>query len=262
MIDQALEDAADERAPLAPPIQRPERIRVRPAATVRVGRRGRLPEALVALTVVFLVLALAKPWASPPRPRLLVQEAFALPSAGPAIAGATAELEAQCGEPLGWTIFTRERWNGQMVRAWRAVEPAKMASGPLDPAVPLIRVGASIAALGYCSPWGDGERAPLQVAISAWHIVGPDAEHPAADPLTLGSVVPGSPIGLGALFGPDTGEPVHASPPATPAATPAATPGGVASGAATWALGRYVFALRTRAWERWWAVNIPPARPA
>lgn len=245
MIDRQLEPAADERARPATPIERPERIRVRPAATSRVGRRGRLPGIVITATSVFLTLALVKPWAGPTRPRPLIQGSYPPATVTPTIAGSSDGLDAQCGEPLGWTVFTRERWNGQLVRAWRAVEPSAAADGPLDPAVPLIRVGKETSALGYCSPMGDDERPPGGVSISAWRIVGPDAEHPAAIAVTLDSLVPSWPVRLGALFRPVVG-------------APARDP----SGAATWALGRYVFALRARDWERWWAVNIPASQPA
>lgn len=281
MIDHEREHRADDAAAEAPRVGRPERLRVLPTATVRVGRRARLPGVLVAVTAVFLTLALVKPWAGPARPQLLVQGSYALPSAAPTAAGATAELEAQCGEPLGWTVFTRERWNGRMVRAWRAVEPSVAAGGPLDPAVPLIRVGESISALGYCSPWDADARPPGGVSISAWRIVGRDAEHPAVIALTLESVVPGWPVELGALFGPGAGapDPVSGDPRASgdpggsgdPRASGAPGGSGDASGSgaprdpaggATWSLGRYVFALRTRDWERWWAVTVPAPQPA
>ena len=54
---------------------------------------------------------------------------------------------------------------GEMtVRSWKSFVPAYGASGPPDPEIPMIPVGARIDALGYCSPWSDAERPPAGAA--------------------------------------------------------------------------------------------------
>lgn len=230
-----------------------ERARLVPAATVRIGRRGHQPGVFVAITAAFLVLAIAKPWAGPAQPRPLVQSSFVLPSAatpdGATVIDPIAQaLEVQCGEPLGWRVFTHEDFLGRTFRTWRSVVPMVSASGPLDPAVPVIQVGPTIEALGYCSPWTDGERPPVGVTVSAWRIAAATTPDPTAQAVPLESIIPEWPIDLGALFSPGTSG-------ATVSARDRA-PFAVGTGARSWSIGRYVFAIRAPGWERWWAVNI------
>ena len=242
-----------------------------PTATVRLARRGRQTGWLIAVLAVFVVIAVAKPWAGGPRPpRPLVQGSFALPTATPAAfpgpPAAAEALQLQCGEPLGWRVFTHEEFLGRTVRTWRAVEPALAAWGPLDPGVPIIEVGPMIDALGYCSSWTRADRPPADVAVSAWRIAGSDRSGETAVAVPLESLVPEWPTDLGALFSPGAGN---------GPARGAGVPGGAASGSAgnggdavsgagdpSWSLGRYVFAVRANGFERWWAVNISRPGPA
>lgn len=278
----------------------PNAGRIVPIPTVRIGRPSRQPGALAALVAVFLVLAITKPWAGPVRPNVLVQGSFTIPSSTPATVGVNpivAELQLQCGEPLGWRVFTREGFLDRTIRAWRFVEPVASVSGPLDPAVPVVQVGPTIEALGYCSSWSDGERPPDGAMVSAWRISGPDRPDPTAVLVPLDSLVPEWPIDLGALFGPGTANGAAASarpdpsgdrrpgpsggpsgdpgPLASPGtgARPSEDPGNVGdrhlnwgtqavAGSPAWSLGRYVFAVRAPGWERWWAVNISRPGPA
>ncbi|MEA2607620.1 MAG: hypothetical protein QOI00_2377 [Chloroflexota bacterium] len=230
-----------------------------PTATVRIARHGRQTGWLAALLAVFIAIAMAKPWAGGPQPPgPLVQGPFVLPTATPAaVPGPPAAAEAlqlQCGEPLGWRVFTHEEFIGRTVRAWRYVEPALAARGPLDPGVPIIQVGPSIEALGYCSSWTRDDRPPADVAVSAWRIDGSDRAGETAVAVPLESLVPEWPTDLGALF--------------SPAAANAPAKGGSGAGArsgapdASWSLGRYVFAVRADGFERWWAVNISRPGPA
>jgi hypothetical protein len=244
---------------------RPDGPEPPPTATIRIARRGRQTGWLVALLAMFIVIAVAKPWAGGPRPpRPLVQGSFALPTATTAaIPGPPAAAEAlqlQCGEPLGWRVFTHEEFLGRTVRTWRAVEPALAAWGPLDPGVPIIEVGPMIDALGYCSSWTRADRPPADVAVSAWRIAS-DRAGETAVAVPLESLVPEWPTDLGALFSPAAG-----NAPAKAGSAPESA--GIGSGARTdaadpsWSLGRYVFAVRADGYERWWAVNISRPGPA
>ena len=223
-----------------------------PTTTVRIARRGRQTGLVAAVLAVFVIVAVAKPWAGGPRPpRPLVQGSFALPAATPAlIPGSPAAAEAlqlQCGSPLGWRVFTREGFLGQTLRAWRFMEPASAATGPLDPGVPVIQVGPTIEALGYCSSWTSAERPPVDVAVSAWRVAGPGRANATVVAVPLESLVPEWPTELGALFSPGAGSPGGSG-----------RSGGGRSGdpGSAWSLGRYVFAVRGDGFERWWAVNI------
>jgi hypothetical protein len=240
-----------------------------PTATVRMARRGRQTGWLVAFLSAFIVIAVAKPWAGGPRPpKPLVQGSFALPTATPvAIPGppaAALALQLQCGEPLGWRVFTHEEFLGRTVRTWRAVEPALAAWGPLDPGVPIIEVGPMIDALGYCSSWTRADRPPADVAVSAWRIAS-DRAGETAVAVPLESLVPEWPTDLGALFSPAAGNrPARGgSAPGSPAIA-SGDGAGIGSDAAdpSWSLGRYVFAVRADGYERWWAVNISRPGPA
>ncbi len=250
-----------------------------PTATVRVARRSRQTGWLAVLVAGFIVVMVAKPWAGAARPPgPLVQGSFTLPTATPVLIpgppAAAEALQLQCGSPLGWRVFTHEGFLGQTLRAWRFVEPAAAASGPLDPGVPIIEVGPTIEALGYCSSWTRDERPPADVAVSAWRIVGSVAADETAVAVRLESLVPDWPTDLGALFSPGAGSigAVGGSS-ASGARGGGATPGsgGAGSGGgdgrsgapdSSWSLGRYVFAVRGDGFERWWAVNISRPGPA
>jgi hypothetical protein len=250
----------------------PDGAESRPTATVRVARSSRQTGWLAALVAGFIVIMVAKPWAGAARPpRPLVQGSFSLPTATPALIpgppAAAEALQVQCGEPLGWRVFTHEGFLGQTLRAWRFVEPAASASGPLDPGVPIIQVGPTIEALGYCSSWTRDERPPADVAVSAWRIAGSVTADETAVAVRLESLAPEWPTDLGALFSPGAGSvgAVNASGGA------GAGSGGVGSGDSdgrggapdsSWSLGRYVFAVRGAGFERWWAVNISRPGPA
>ncbi len=222
-----------------------------PTATVLIARRDRRPLVVLFLLVVFLATAIGKPWSwgSPPgdpgSPRLdgvAAALATAGDGAGPTALDATGaaqdRIRAHCQDPLGWRVYTRERWSGAAVRVWRRLEPATTANGPVDPAIPTVEVGPEVAALGYCSPWSGDEEPPIGAVVSAWRIE-PGASTPepiaAVQPLVL--VAPAQPTVLGSLF------------------DPAGVPG-------QWPVGRFVFAVRAGDWARWWTVVVLPEHVA
>jgi len=212
---------------------------VRPAL-VRIADRGRWPLVLTALIGVFLVGAMLKPWASAPRRQALVQAPTPQPTQIPPSveSDALAGLRAQCEEPAGWRVYSRGGFLDLAIRVWRSVVPATGAIGPLDPAVPLIHVGPVNEAVGYCAPWTGAERPPDVSLVSAWRL-GRDADGSTAVPVALVRVAPDRASVLGALY-----------------AGPADRSGPVAGPDAGWPDGRYVFAVRSPTWERWWAIDV------
>jgi hypothetical protein len=235
---------APDRAPADRRAGEPSRA---PAA-VRIADGGRGPFLLAALILVFIVGAVLKPWAPPARPQGLVQGATPQPTlVAPSVEpDALAGLRAQCEEPEGWRVYSRGGFLDLAVRVWRSVEPATAAVGPLDPAMPLIQVGVVNEAVGYCAPWTGAERPPDVSLVSAWRLARDAGGSQAAVAVPLVRVAPDRASVLGALYA----GPADGSDPAD----------GTTAG---WPLGRYVFAVRSPTWERWWAVDIstPSAAP-
>jgi len=218
-----------------------ERRPVETQVSARLESQGRGPEIVVVLIAIFIAIALVKPWGSAPgapRPTPHVTVApVAAPSADP-----LAELRRHCEEPVGWRVYTSERWAQMTVRSWKSLDPAEGASGPLDPAIPIIPLAAQIDALGYCSPWTGGERPPIGSAVTGWRIsLAGDGPQLGAVPLVLRPVDPSWPSVLGALYGP----PVNRFD-----SSAVETLG--------WPVGRYVLAIRVPGFERWWGVDVEP----
>ena len=151
-------------------------------------------------------------------------------------------LRHHCEEPVGWRVYTSERWARLTVRSWKTIDPADGASDPLDPAIPIIPLAAQIDALGYCSPWTDPERPPADAVVNGWRLT-PDGSgvQPIAERIVLRPADPGWPSVLGALYGP-----------------PANRFDPNAIGTIGWPSGRYVFEIRAPGFERWWGVDIEP----
>jgi hypothetical protein len=220
-------------------------------ATVRIARRDRRSLIVLVAGVVFLAAAIGKPWSwgtppdDPGSPRLDGVATALAPAAdgsGPPALDATGmakdRIRAHCQDPLGWRVYTRERWSGTPVRVWRRLEPAMSATGPVDPTIPTVEVGPEVFALGYCSPWSSDEAPPAGAIVSAWRIE-PGATGPApfAAIQPLVQVAPAQPTVLGSLF------------------DPAGVPG-------QWPVGRFVFAVRAGDWARWWTVVVMPEHVA
>ena len=252
----ATDGAAAARVVVKPRNGRPERGQSdavtaavdtsQPTPTVRIGQRDRIPAALTAAIAMFLVVAIAKPWvetAIAPPPFAAASPA---PTTTPApTADPLATLREHCQEPLGWRVYSREAWTGQVVRTWRSVEPAAAAAGPLDSAIPVVPLGPSVAALGYCSPWTGVERVPDRATIEAWRLEPTARGGDGFSAVPLRRVAPDRATPLGGLFD----ALVDPDDPAAP-------------GEVGWPAGRYVFAIRAPGWDRWWAVEIasPDAR--
>ena len=215
--------------------------------TLRIAgpeRRLLLPVVLVG---IFIAAAVVKPW-GPPVPLAVAPDPTPVVEVvATALAAATpdeTDLRRHCQEPLGWRVYSREGWHGRTVRAWRSVEPVGAAGGPMDPSVPVVQLGPGIEALGYCSPWTGVERPADRAAMTAWRLDPGRAGGPIFEPVRLTRVAPDAATPLGALYGPLDVPWVRAE-----------------TGPEGWPAGRYVFALRSPTWQRWWAVDIATGVP-
>lgn len=256
---------------------------------IQLGRADRLPAWLAIGFVLFVAVAVVKPWptsappAAPAGPRPTSEaEPTPRPTDDP-----LAALRRNCEEPLGWRVYSIERWTDQALRIWRSVEPATAAAGPADPRIPVIPLGPAVGLVGYCSPWDGPERPPPDSRVLAWRLppAGSVDVPVAIDPVSAG---PWPANVLGALFGPPgTGAGAGAAgsgslEPTLPTRSPSASrsaagPLGAPSGAASsgaassassaapatpdWPSGRFVLELEAAGWQRWWAFDIPPAQP-
>ena len=213
------------------------------------GERGRIAAFRVGLAVVIVLgAAIAKPWdpvgddlANDP-PSRSTESARSSRSASPARPAPAAdddEVADLCLRPLGWRVIATEIWVDRTARTWKAVEAVE-ASGPDDPAIPLVLVtGESVPRLGWCAP-----------------VVGPDIP-PAAARATIFAIGPRRPLQLATRLleptEPASGGGVWAPPP--DGASPTAPP--------SWPPGRYVIRIATPdgRFERWVGAEVlPPAR--
>jgi hypothetical protein len=229
--------------------QRPD-----PAPVVRIGGPDRTPFVLVAAAVLFVAVALIKPWPSgggTPRP---LPGNTPAPTVAPTV-DPLAAIRLDCQDPPGWRVFSRERWARGVLRSWRTLDPAHVASGPLDPAIPDLSIWPGIVALGYCAIWSGPDRPPDDGVVHVWS-VGPAGGEATPIDLVSASVTLHPP--LGALFAPPVRTtPVEATAPSVPARAPSPTaaPGSPAP-PAVWPTGTFVFEVTAGTFERWWAITI------
>lgn len=225
------------------PLTVPEPGETRTATpTIRLAGRGHGPSIVAVVVAVFLAIAWIKPWpAGAPR-------AAAIP-AGPTrpppepTADPLSDLKYHCQEPSGWRVYARERWAGRALRSWRTMEPARAATGPLDPGIPVIPLGATIVNLGYCSPWNTAERPPAGAVVAAWRLTvrttDPRSGWDAAA-IELRATAPTPATVVASLF----------APPARELDQDGSSADGI------WAAGRWVFTVRGAGYERWWAIDV------
>ena len=225
-----------------------------PVHLAPVDRRfSRIAGALLAGSVLLVLLAMIKPWGDvgpPPSSGSVVGDWIdaALPDPTPrrvtvvqytpppleAADLAAAEL---CRWPSGWRVFAHQEWLDTRARVWTAVQPIR-ASEPGDPRIPLVRLrSTSVPLLGFCAPidiaeaWTPSASTPL---VRAWRVE--DGGTP--EPIRLALVDPPDPSALGSLWVPlDGGRALPSWPP-----------------------GRYVFRIATGGAGAddgsWWAVEV------
>lgn len=224
----------------------PERI-----AGARGGRRSATTTFI--LIAVLLAGAIAKPWDQPgseaprpvgvavPSPSSSPLHARATPRPTPAPPSADDRLAEVCLEPSGWRILATEVWRDQVVRSWRAVEPA-VAAGPLDPAVTFTPIVAQLVPiLGFCAPISGPDQPPKDARGSV-QVIEPGGD---VTELYLERSVPPADVSGGARWvGPADGAPAFGAPGGKPGRT--------------WPVGRYVIRVATPdgRYERWIGVEI------
>jgi hypothetical protein len=135
----------------------------------------RVVEALMAVGLILVGLAIVKPWDLGPRratgtPR---DDAGVRPSQGtpmPSTTPNTDDLVARfCLAPSGWRIYSLEQWADQRIRSWKAVQPAVAASGPTDPRIPIVPVVArSVVRAGWCAPVDPHDRPPSASRVTVY----------------------------------------------------------------------------------------------
>lgn len=199
------------------------------------------------IATVILVVVVAKPWqsvstgASATAPRTPVPRPPE-PSSVPTPAGnkdpARLAVATFCLDTRTWLVASVERSfersSEQRIRVWRALEPATSASGPDDPAIPIVSiVSEGLTELGWCAPTVADETPSPPVDVRVW-IRAPGG----ARPITLDTSRPVSDRSpYGAIYGP---------------------PGqGPSSKADWWPNGTFVFRYREAdGRERWFAIEV------
>lgn len=221
------------------------------SASARIsGGTGRW-RAAVAVVAVFLVVAVLKPWGdtgTTGRTGRTSGDATAVEPGRQMVAAAPADdeladLRSNCDEPFGWRVYSREGpMRGMPFRVWSSVTPATSATGPTDPTIPLVQVGPTIEALGYCAPWEGADAPPQGVGVAAWELEPVDGSDGTvtARRLALDEVAPARPSQFTGLY--------HAHDPAGAGASHDPNE--------TWPHGRYVFLVAADGWARWWAVEV------
>jgi len=128
-----------------------------PVATTRIPGDRRRPDRLIAAAVVLVVVAIVKPWgwlpALPDRPAPVVaaEDPAAPMSPAPVPDPSAGPGEMLC-PPAGWELMTLDRLADWSVRTWEPIAPV-VASGPLDAAIPTVRLEADgVVGLGVCAP--------------------------------------------------------------------------------------------------------------
>ena len=213
-------------------------------APVRPRSAGsRLPTA-VGVVAVVLGMAILKPWgvAAPspsPAARLATPEPVIVTPEPTADRSAAGLAGAVCLGPGGWRVASLERWRTDNVRVWRAIEPADVVTGPLDPAIPSVPIVAlELTALGWCAP-AYGPNVPVGPAnVTAWWVDrGVAAELPLAQVQPVDGVTP-----IAALYRPlATCPPGVRCRPAVIDPTAAPATGATTAGLGPWMTGRVVF---------------------
>jgi hypothetical protein len=200
--------------------------------------RGRHdPRRLIVAAVIFVAIALVKPWPQVVRAPVIPatpDPAIADASVGPSPTPPSA-VSLLCYEPRGWRVASVEMTLGFRMRSWGLIVPIR-ATDPRDPAIPReVVVSPSLVALGYCAPID--RPPPDDVALTIFRVE-PNAPPRTVDVVRLGPN-PASP--LGGLYLP----------------APRAGPSGTIPATDTWPSGTYVFRLHDAAgYEQWFGADV------
>jgi hypothetical protein len=214
---------------------RPRRASELPSVA-HLAATDRVPGRLTLVLVVFVAVAIVKPWPSGPGERPPPAPVLPPPAATASVDPLNL-IRADCQDPPGWRTYSREAWSRGQLRSWRTLEPATSASSPLDPVIPSVPFVAAVLELGFCAPWTGVERPPDGATVRAWQIL-PEisrGEGRRASQIRVQPVGTTLTLPYGGLFRPPAG------------------PDGN-----RWPAGRWVFEVAAPGWERWWAVEIEP----
>ena len=162
-----------------------------PLGRVPVNRPGRGLTTLTVLVGVLVILSIAKPWdwGAERSIALVPARSFAPATPGPTATPdlTTAGLAASvCLGTGAWEVATLETWRlivagqvtTQQVRVWRALAPARTASGPGDVGIPIVIVAAmQLDALGWCAPSTGVGHPTGEADVTLWRLAG-SAEAP------------------------------------------------------------------------------------
>ncbi len=239
-----------------------------PAALSR-GRPAAGRWLIIAATL--LLVAIAKPWGgsestggggrsgglpgeSPSSPADATELATPSPTVRPG--AVEAAVSAICLDPGGWRVASIELWRDQMIRVWRALDPAATATSPDDPTIPLIViVSEGLPEVGWCAPVIDDDPVVLSARVEAWRRTAPGS---AVIGLVRSRPTSGN-SAFGALYGP----PATATSPAAPTDSEGAvadidgSPGAAPAPLHSWLDGTYVFRYSTAAGvEAWFAIQV------
>ena len=223
----------------------------------------------LAVVLIAVALVVVKPWDDPASSGDGADDAA---DAGPSRAGAgvvttalpdivetatAAEVAGFCLNPTVWLVATVELWRDHTIRVWRYVEPSMTATGPDDPAIPVMEVVSEGATeLGWCAPIAGAGRPGDDSEITAW--AGAPARPFALEERRIRPAGAGSP--LGAMYAPtadaETGVgAVGSDAPTEVAIPPSASPPDIEP--EVWADGRYVIRLGDgAATTRWFAIDL------
>jgi hypothetical protein len=218
---------------------------------IATGRPDRVIRPLSAVVVLFVLLAILKPWGgrdheaaiATPAPSTPLEQAAA--SAASPVAVAAAEPSAGPGQipcsGVGWEVVSLDRLADWTVRTWQPALPIA-ANGPLDPAIPDLALDSPrVLGLGSCRPGAasadaEASGATVEPIGAVWRLARGRAVLVPIEPLVATGAA-ATPRGLAALY--------------RPSASPA-----------MWSPGRYVLELRTGGPDptgpRYVAILVPP----
>ena len=199
---------------------------------------------LVWILVMLIAVAILKPWGGAPSSPL----GAALPTVRPTplvtpTPRPTTEVDVVasfCREPSGWRVYSAERWAGQGVRAWTALDPVRFAEEASDSRIPIVPVvSQEVHAIGFCAPVSGAERPPPDATDRVYEVttveVGGERVSRAVR-MTPTRIEPsGRASYLGASYVPSRGS--------------------------TWTSGVYVIHIEGSEYSRWFGIRVEIVRP-
>ena len=142
---------------------------------VRLGRVGRQMRLGVAVAVLLVLVAVAKPWvgtgAGPPEASGSPRTAVAGVSAGPPTASAAGveTASALCESPDGWRIVADDVAFGRAIRSWLVATVEYSDVPPVRSTIPLtVVVSNAVDRLGFCLPASMADPTAVGWSATLW----------------------------------------------------------------------------------------------